>query len=154
MEKKFYLTKEGLDRIEREFNDLRNLRLAKTTGDVPKIWYSEDLNPEYLTFQEDLNLLETRITELEYITKNCEVIKSPPKNKQDILNIGATVMVDIDGQTDEYEIVGTLEANPAVGKISNESPVGRALLGHKVGEEVVVQSPLKIKYKILKIKYS
>ncbi len=57
-------------------------------------------------------------------------------------------------KNDEYEIVGTLEANPALGKISNESPVGRALLGHKVGEEVVVQSPLKIKYKILKIKYS
>ena len=154
MEKKFYLTKEGLDRIEREFNDLRNLRLTKTAGDVPKIWHSEDLNPEYLTFQEDLNLLETRITELEYIIKNCEVIKPPLKNKQDILNIGATVLVDIDGQTDEYEIVGTLEANPALGRISNESPVGRALLGHKVGEEVVVQSPLKIKYKILKIKYS
>jgi len=154
MEKKFYLTKEGLDRIEREFNDLRNLRLTKTAGDVPKIWHSEDLNPEYLTFQEDLNLLETRITELEYVIKNCEVIKPPLKNKQDILNIGATVLVDIDGQTDEYEIVGTLEANPALGRISNESPVGRALLGHKVGEEVVVQSPLKIKYKILKIKYS
>ena len=56
-------------------------------------------------------------------------------------------------QKDEFVIVGTLEANPALGKISNESPVGRAILGHKVGDAVVVSSPMKITYKIKNIKY-
>ena len=59
----------------------------------------------------------------------------------------------MDGQKDEFVIVGTLEANPALGKISNESPVGKALLGHKIGDEVVVSSPMKTTYKIRNIKY-
>ncbi len=154
MEKKFYLTKEGLEKIQREFDDLKKLRLLKTADDVPKIWHSEDLNPEYITFQEDLGLLEARIDELEHILDNSEVIKAPSKDKQDVLDIGATVLVDVNGQRDEYRIVGTLEANPALGRISNESPVGRNLLGHKVGDEIVVNSPVEITFKILKIRYS
>ena len=63
------------------------------------------------------------------------------------------VKIDVDGQKDEFVIVGTLEANPALGKISNESPVGKALLGHKIGDEVLVSSPAEIKYKIKNIKY-
>ena len=152
--KKFYLTKEGLERMKKEYQDLKNLKLSKTKGEIPKIWHSEDLNPEYLSFQEDLNFLESRIAELEYILKNAELIKPPPKEKQNIINLGATVTVEVDGQTDEFEIVGTLEANPAIGKISNESPVGRALLGHKVGDEVVISSPIQTTYKIKRIRYS
>ena len=67
--------------------------------------------------------------------------------------MGAKVRVDVEGQKGEFTIVGTLEANPAIGKISNESPVGRALLGHKIGDEVLVSSPVDIKYKIKNIKY-
>ena len=67
--------------------------------------------------------------------------------------MGAKVKIDVDGQKDEFLLVGTLEANPALGKISNESPVGRALLGHKVGDEIVVPSPIKITYKVKNIKY-
>jgi len=152
-EKKFYLTKEGLERIKKEYQDLKDLRLAKTKGEAPKTWQSEDLNPEYLSFQEDLSFFETRIAELEYILKNAELIKIPPKDKQNIVNLGARVLVEVDGQKDEFEIVGSLEANPALGKISNESPVGRALLGRKVGEEVIVSSPIQTVYKIKKIKY-
>jgi transcription elongation factor GreA len=152
-EKKFYLTKQGLERIKKEYQDLRNLKLAKTKGEFPKIWHSEDINPEYLSFQEDLDFLGSRIVELEYILKNAELIKTPSKEKRNIVNLGATVLVKVDGQTDEFEIVGSLEANPSLGKISNESPVGRALLGRKTGEEVVVSSPIKTIYKIKKIKY-
>jgi len=70
--KKFYLTSKGLEDIKKEYKVLKNLRLAKTRGEVPKIWESEDLNPEYLSFQEDLSFLETRIAELENIKKNVE----------------------------------------------------------------------------------
>jgi transcription elongation factor GreA len=153
MAKKFYLTKEGLNKIKKEYQELKKIRFAKIKGESPKFWHSEDLNPEYLSFQEDLNLLESRITELEYILKNLELIKMPPKGKQNIVNLGATVLVEVDGQTDELTIVGTLEANPALGKISNESPVGQALLGHTVGDEIVISSPVKTIYKIKKIKY-
>jgi len=152
-EKKFYLTEQGLEKIKKEYQDLKNLKLSKTKGEVPKIWHSEDLNPEYLSFQEDLSFLETRIAELKNILKNVKLIKPPPKEKQNIVNLGAQVIVEVDGQNDEFIIVGTLEANPAIGKISNESPVGRALLGHRVGDEVIVSSPIQIVYKIKKIKY-
>ena len=153
-QKKFYLMKEGLEKIKREYKDLKELKFLKTKGEMPKIWHSEDLNPEYLSFQEDLSFLETRIAELEYIFKNAELIKVPPKEKQNIINLGAQVIVRVDDQTDEFEIVGTLEANPAIGKISNESPVGKILLGHKVGDEVIVSSPIMTTYKIKKIKYN
>jgi len=146
--------KEGLEKIKREYKDLKELKFLKTKGEMPKIWHSEDLNPEYLSFQEDLSFLETRIAELEYIFKNAELIKVPPKEKQNIINLGAQVIVRVDDQTDEFEIVGTLEANPAIGKISNESPVGKILLGHKVGDEVIVSSPIMTTYKIKKIKYN
>ena len=153
MTKKFYLTKEGLDKIEREYRELKKIRFAKIKGESPKIWHSEDVNPEYLSFQEDLNFLESRIAELEYILKSVELIKVPPRGKQNIVNLGAQVQVEVDGQIDEFTIVGTLETNPDIGKISNESPIGKALLSHKIGEEVVISSPTEVTYKIVKIKY-
>jgi transcription elongation factor GreA len=153
-EKKFYLTKEGLARVQKEFNDLKNLKLAKITGESPKILHSEDLNQEYLSFQEDLSFIESRLTELEYILKNTELIKGPPKSKQNIVDLGATVTLEQkDGSINEFTLVGSLEANPAIGKISNESPVGKFLLGHKTNEEVVISSPIKVVYKIKKIRY-
>lgn len=151
--KKFYLTKKGLEKIEKEYKALKNLRLTKTKGDVPKIWESEDLNSEYLSFREDLSLLETKIAELENILKNVQLIKTPSKGKQNTIELGATVKVEVEDETDEFTIIGTLEANPSLGKVSNESPVGSTLLGHKVGDEVIVSSPIKTVYKIIKIKY-
>jgi len=152
-EKKFYLTKEGLERIKKEYRILKELKLAKTRGESPKILHSEDLNPEYLAFQEDISFLESRIIELGNIIKNAELIRPPKKEKQNIIDLGATVLVEVDGQADEFTILGSLESNPSLGKISNESPVGHALLGGKVGDEVFISSPVKIIYKILKIKY-
>jgi len=152
-EKRYYLTKEGLEKIKKEYEDLKQIKFAKTKGDVPRVLQSEDLNAEYLAFQEDIGFLDSRITELEHILKNTEMIKNPHKDKQNAIGLGATVLVDVNGQSDEFTIIGTLEANPVLGKISNESPVGRALLGHKIGEEVAVSSPVKTVYKIKKIKY-
>lgn len=152
-DKKFYLTKDGLKKIQKEYQELKAIKLAKINGESPKILHSEDLNQEYLSFQEDLSFMNSRLSELEYILKNTEIIKSQSKTKQDFVSLGATVLVDVGGQSDEFTLVGSLEANPNIGLISNESPVGKALLGHKTGDAVTVSSPIKTIYKIKKIKY-
>jgi len=151
--KKFYLTKEGLERIKKEYENLKVLRLEKIKEKRPEILHSQDLNPEYFIFQQDLDQLEFRITELEDIFENAQIIKAPPKEKQNTVHLGATVTLEEGDKINEFMIVGSLEANPSEGKISSESPVGKALLGKKVGEEVVITSPIKVVYKIKKIKY-
>jgi len=154
MPEKFYLTKKGLKRIKKEYQELKKLKLTRIGEESPRIWYSEDLDPEYLAFREDLSLLETRLADLEYILKNIELIKIPPKEKRNIVNLGATVTLEeADGGINEFMIVGTLEANPSAGKISSESPIGRALFGKKVGDKVTITSPTNVFYKIKKIKY-
>lgn len=151
---KFYLTKKGLEKIKKEYQELRRIKLAKTKGESPKILHSEDLNPEYLYFREDISFLETRIAELNHVLKNVELIKLPSKKNRDEVGLGSTVTLqESDGQINEFMIVGTLEANPSEGKISSESPIGKMLLGHKKGDKVVVTSPIKVVYKIKKIKY-
>jgi len=152
-EKKFYLTKQGLEKIKKEYELLKNLKSAKASGKTPEILHSEDANPEYLVFQEDMNFLETRLLELENVLKNAEIIKPPTKEKQDVIELGATVLVDMHGQKDEFVLVGSLEANPSLGKISNESPVGRALIGLRVGDVAAVSSSNAVNYKIKKIQY-
>lgn len=150
---RYYLTKEGLKRIKGEYRKLSKLRKLKSGGDIPSVFQSEELNAEFIAFREDLDLLESRIRELEYILKNFELIKPPSGKERDRIHLGAQVQVEVDGQADEFTIVGTLEASPTIGKISNESPVGKTLLNHKVGEEVLVSSPIKTIYKIKKINY-
>jgi len=152
-EKKYYITKQKLRELKNEYRDLFDIERRKTKGETPKIFESEDLNPEYISFQEDLIFLRARIQELENVFKNYEIIKTPPRGKQNIVGLGAKVKVEVEGEKDEFIIVGTLEANPSLGRISNESPVGRALIGHKVGDEIVVSSPIKVVYRIIKISY-
>jgi transcription elongation factor GreA len=152
--KTFYITKAKLEELKKEHEELLDFERRKALGEeAPKILESEDLNPEFVSFQEDVGFLRSRIDELKNILEHHELIKNPPKEKQNVVGLGAKVKIDIDGQKDEFIIVGTLEANPALGKISNESPVGKALLGHKIGDEVVVSSPIKTTYKIKNIKY-
>ena len=154
MKEKFYLTKKGLGRIAKEHQDLKKIRMGKTKGESPQVLHSEDLNPEYLAFREDLNLLESRITELEYVLKNVELIKLPSKKDRNTISLGATVTLqELDGQINEFMVVGTLEANPGEGKISADSPVGKVLLGSKIGQEVMITSPIKVVYKVKAIKY-
>lgn len=150
----FYITKEKLRALKNEYKELVDFEQKKSLWqEAPKILESEDLNPEFVSFQEDIGFLRSRIDELKNIIDHHELIKSPAKDKKGIIGLGAKVKIDVGGQKDEFVIVGTLEANPALGKISNESPVGRALLGHRVGDVVVVNSPMKIIYKIKNIKY-
>jgi len=133
---KIYLTNRGLERFKKEYQGLLETRNLQ----------EED--------SESLVLINQRFEELSTILKTYELIQAPPKHKQHIVNLGATVTVEIDGQTDEFTIVGTLEANPSLGRISNESPVGRALLNHGAGEEIIISSNIKtIIYKIKEIKY-
>lgn len=150
----FYVSKERLKELEKEYNELLEIERKKTTGEeAPKIFESEDLNPEFISFREDVEFLRSRIDELKNILEHYELIKNPPKERQNIVGVGAKVKIDVGGKKDEFMIVGTLEADPALGKISNESPVGKALLGHRVGEEVSVSSPVNATYKIKGIKY-
>lgn len=152
-ENKFYLTKEGLEKIKKDYNSLLEFRKMKTTGEVPSIWHSEDVNPEYLSFQEDMSVLEARLTEYENTLKNVELITLPHKEKRQEICLGATVVCEVEGDKDEFTIIGSLEANPSLGNISNESPVGKALLGHRVGDTVTVHSSVAVSYKILRVSY-
>ncbi len=153
-DKAFYLTKEGISKVQEEYKKLVEFKKGKVKGEVPAIWHSEDVNPEYLAFQEDLSILDARLAEHENILKNAELIALPSKEKRSEVCLGAKVTIEVDnGEIDEFEIVGTLEANPSVGKISNESPVGRALLGHRVEEKVSVSSPTATIFTIRKIRY-
>ena len=152
--KTFYITKNKLQELKKEYDELVVFERNKTVGEeAPKIFESEDINPEFFSFQDDMSFLRSRISELKNVFEHYELIKNPPKGEQDVIGLGAKVKIDIDGEKDEFMIVGTLEANPPLGKISNESPVGKALLGHKIGDEVVVSSPIETTYKIKNIKY-
>ncbi len=153
LEEKYYLTKEGLKKIKKEYKKLLSLKKLKSKGGAPSVLHSDELSAEFVSYREDLDFLESKIEELEHVLRNYELIKPPPKKERDKVHLGAQVKVEVDGQTDEFMIVGTLEANPTMGKISNESPVGKALLGHRVGDEVLVSSPVKKVYKIKKINY-
>ena len=153
VKKKYFLTKEGLEKIEEEYRRLKELWLKKIKGDIPRHFRLGEVDPEYLDFRQELEKLEITIAELEAILKNYEIIKPPPKSKRDTVFLGARVTIEVGGQIDEFMIVESIEADPFMGKISKESPVGRSLLGKKVGDEVVVNSQTALTYKIKKIKY-
>ena len=151
--KTFYLTKKGLQDLEKEYQKLKALRGARSKDGAPSIWDSEELNAEFIAFRDDMDLLDARLEELEYILKNHQLIKAPVKEARGEVQLGATVTLEVACQTDQFMVVGTLEANPSLGRISDECPVGRALMGHKVGEQVVVCSPKETVYTIKKISY-
>ena len=154
MAKKFILTREGLAELKQEFDELVNqkrpaiaqrIQIAREFGDLAE-------NSEYDAAKEEQSLLEARISELEKVLNKAQIIEEPYQ-KTDFVIIGSTVVVEMDGETDQFTIVGTMEADPATRKISNESPVGQALLGAKLGDVVEVNTPIvRARYKILKIK--
>ena len=150
---KYYLTKEGLKDMKKERDKLLKLRKLKSKENVPSVMHSDELSAEFVSYREDLEFLESRLEEIDRIFKNYELIKKPPKKERERVCLGAYVSLKINGEKDEFRIVGTTEANPSAGKISNESPVGKALLGKKADEEIIVSSPQKKTYKILNIKY-
>lgn len=153
MSKIFYITAKKLKEVKEDIKKLEKTLSLKTRSESPKSLRSEDVNEEFLLYQENLDLLYSKKRELENILKNHQLIYLPPKQERNKVHLGAKVVVEIEGDKEEFEIVGTLEANPALGKISNESPVGQALMGKKVGEEVTISSAIKMVYKIKKINY-
>ncbi len=158
-EKKYYLTPEGFQRFKEEYENLKNLWQEKEMQlkeSRDEIWRPEDLNPEFEVLQTELDFIEERMKNIEKVLENAKIIrktsKTPSSHSQKV-TIGKTVVVESDGKIDEFTIVGTMEANPSEGKISNESPLGKALIGKKIGETVTVKTPLVTDtYKILKIK--
>ena len=151
MQQRFYLTKQGLKGVKKEYQRLKKLYQSQKRN-APPFLHSDDLDAEYISFQEDLDYLETRLQELENVLKYAAVIKKPPRRERDKIALGARVLVETNGKVKEFRIVGTVEADPSAGRISNESPLGKALLGHRVGDTVTISSS-KIVYKIRKIKY-
>jgi len=137
---KVYLTSEGLEKLKEELDYLRDVKRKEVTERIAKAREYGDIseNSEYDTARDEQSFTEGRIIEIESVLKRSEVIQ---EKHLDIIQIGSTVKVEIDGDEDTYHIVGTMEAEPESGKISHESPVGKALLGLKVGDEVNVSTP-------------
>jgi transcription elongation factor GreA len=149
-----YLTAEGAEKLRVELAQLKGgardeiskrLRTAIQNGDLSE-------NADYHKAKEDQAFLEGRIQELEYILKNAIIVEAH-HGERDEVAVGARVTVqEEDFDPEIYMLVGAKEADPRNGKISNESPIGRALIGHKVGEHVNVQTPGgEISLRILKI---
>ncbi len=155
MERKFYLTKEGLEKIEKEYYALKKMKQAKVSDQdsIPEPMHSEELNLDYVHFQEDLAFLEVRIMELDQIIKNVNLIKPSLLKKKKTVDVGATVFVENKGKEDQFVIVDTIEADPFLGKISKESPIGKALIGKKEGDEVVIATDVDTVYKVKKVNY-
>lgn len=153
MAKKYWLTKEGLEKLKQEHKRLKELRFSAIRGEAPRSFRIGEVDAEYIDFRQEVDRLDLMIAEIEEVLRNYELIKQPPKKEWDKINLGAKVTVEVEGQIDEFVIVGTLEADPAAGKISNESPVGKALVGRKTGEEVIINSAVTLIYRIKKIKY-
>jgi len=155
MSEKYYLTRKGLEKIEKDRQALLDLHRKKIKEDLPPAWEVSEASAEYLGYREDMALMETRLAEYEKILKNAEVITPPPKSERGVVGLGATVTLEEEpgGKINEYTILGKLEANPLEGKISAESPVGRELLGKRVKGLVVIRSPINVSYRVKKISY-
>ena len=149
LDKPVLLTKEGLDKLQRELDDLRTtkrseiaerIKYAKEFGDISE-------NAEYEDAKNEQGMLEGRILTLEKMVRNAVLIE---EHHDGIVQVGSRVTVKDESGEEEFTIVGPAEVDVANGRISMESPVGKALLGHRVGEEIKVQTPggtrtLKIK---------
>ena len=148
----YYLTQERLEELKAELSSLKTasrlevankLKRAKEFGDLSE-------NAEYLAAREEQANVERRVGDLEEILRNAVIIKKGVD--QDIIDVGSTVEVRRNGQPLKFSIVGSEEAKPEGGFISNESPLGKELLGHKVGDSVMVETPNgNVEYKIFKL---
>jgi transcription elongation factor GreA len=151
MKKQFRLTQEGVDELKTELANLiadrsaiaEAIKTAREFGDLAE-------NAEYQSARSDQEKNEARIAEVEAILQNVEIIKKPTGAAK--VQLGSQVKLKGDSKTKEFQIVGTVEADPLSGKISDESPIGQALLGKKVGETVEIKTPVDTStYKIVSI---
>lgn len=147
MKKTYQLTAAGRKELEAELENLKSRRgviadkiaAARDYGDLSE-------NAEYDAARDEQGLVETRIAEIEDILLNAEELKV---KRTDVVSLGSTVTLSSADKEVEYAIVGPVEANPLEGKISDESPIGQALLGKKVGDKVSITTPKGvIEYKV------
>ncbi len=139
MKKQFHLTSEGVAELKGELAELIALRapiaerikLAREFGDLSE-------NAEYTSALQEQDKAESRIAEIEHILMNVVIIQKPKNDSK--VQLGSTVTLKNNGTTKEFQVVGTVEADPMNGKISDESPIGQALLGQKVGDVVELKA--------------
>lgn len=152
MKKQFYLTAEGVAELQTELNELTSqrgpiaerIKTAREFGDLSE-------NAEYSSARQEQERVEGRIAEIENILLNVDIIKKPRGDSK--VQLGSFVKLkNGGGKAKEFQVVGTVEADPLRGKISDESPIGQALLGKKEGEEVEIKTPAETcTYKIVDI---
>ena len=151
MKKTFRLTQEGLDELKTELNGLvgqrkqaaERIKSARELGDLSE-------NAEYQSAREEQDRLESRIAEVDHVLQNSELIKKPKNDGK--VRLGSKVSLKDGGKPLQFQVVGTMEADPAHGKISDESPIGRTLLGKAVGDKAEIKSPAGTHaYKIISI---
>ena len=137
------VTREGLERLKEELNELRDVRRPAIVAAIAEARSHGDLreNAAYDAARHDQAMNEKRIADLEALVRNAVVLEDAPAGRAGEVSIGSTVVVEIDGDEERYTIVGAIEAKPAIGLISNESPVGKALLGKRVGQTAQVKTP-------------
>ena len=158
MDKKNILTYEGLQKLEAELQDLKVVRRKEVAQKIKEAREQGDLseNAEYDAAKDEQRDIEARIEDIEKILKNAEVVVEE-EVELDKISIGCKVRIlDVEENEElQYKIVGSTEANSLKGKISNESPVGKALLGAKVGDVVKVETHVgELEYKVLEIQRS
>ena len=146
------LTQEGFKILETELNDLISVKRPKAVERLKKARGMGDLseNSEYSAAREEIELIENRIQEIEYVIKNAEIAQDNHNNHE--ISLGSNVTTESEGKREKFYMVGEFEADPLKNKLSVTSPIGKALLGKKIGNIIEVDVPAGKKvYKILEI---
>lgn len=153
--KKIYLTKQGLDDLKQEYDEVVNVKRPKIVKELSQARDQGDLseNGAYTAAKEELAFIDGRIEELEILFKQVEIIKEVHQSGgQQVVNLGSQVTLTIDGKKEVFSIVGEWEADPTEQKISHESPLGKALIGKSVGDQLTVDAPAgKMVYTIVSV---
>jgi transcription elongation factor GreA len=139
-----FLTKEGYQKLQDELDHLRTVKRMEVAARLHEAMEGGELieNAEYEAAKNEQAFVEGRIQELEILLATAHVIEENGKKKSDIISIGSKVTIkEGNFEAETFAIVGVAEANPREGKISNESPIGKAILNHKVGDVVKVETP-------------
>ena len=154
-DRKTPVTREGLERLKDELRELTDVKRPEIIAAIADARSHGDLreNAAYDAARHDQAMNEKRSRDIENLMQKAVVMDDEANaGPPDEVRLGSTVVVEIEGDEERYTIVGAIEAKPAAGLISNESPVGRALLGRKVGDEAVVQTPRgQSVYRILRV---
>ncbi len=143
-ERKIPVTRDGFDRLQAELNDLTEVRRPQVIAAVAEARSHGDLreNSAYDAARHDQAMTEKRIADIENMLRSATIIdESDLAREPGVVGLGSTIIVDFDGEDERYTIVGAIEARPAEGLISNESPIGRALIGKRTGDSAVVATP-------------